>query len=223
MLSDVTLKVSPTSSYRTAGTDSYIENLITENWADHKKNQKNLVLHWTGENRKNAGTSPRKAANWLWTTKQQQKTKNRRKEKKTKTDIKQATSVNLHHDINLEWSWIYCKMLCVPTRYQSPMLQCHQHDHHSKQRSYWKISTHHKSAGPMASSARVLWEAAEDLGGSSTTSAFLLNLTVSMEIVSSDWTIVFKKWERHNTNKTHYSPEQSQSGTESPCAAAAEP
>ena len=35
VLSDVTLKVSPTSSYRTAGTDSYIENLITEDWADH--------------------------------------------------------------------------------------------------------------------------------------------------------------------------------------------
>ena len=35
VLSDATLKVSTASSYRTAGTDSYIENLITEDWADH--------------------------------------------------------------------------------------------------------------------------------------------------------------------------------------------
>lgn len=43
MLSDVTLKVSTTSSYRTAGTDTYIENLIIEDWADHKK----LFLIWS--------------------------------------------------------------------------------------------------------------------------------------------------------------------------------
>ena len=184
----------------------------------------NLVLHWTGENIKTQASHHAKQHTGCG---QQNNNKKQRTEerKKEKTDIKQATSVNLHHNINLHWSGIYCKMhVSLLTRHQSPMLQCYQHDHHSKQRSYWKLSTHHKSADPVASSARVPWEAAEDLGGSSITSALLLDLTEHGDC--SKWLDnCLQKGRKAQlyTNKTHYSPELSQSGTELPCAAAAEP
>ena len=97
----------------------------SRNWQLHRKSHNrglgwpfvlclNLVLHWTGENIKTQASHHAKQHTGCG---QQNNNKKQRTEerKKEKTDIKQATSVNLHHNINLHWSGIYCKMHCVPT------------------------------------------------------------------------------------------------------------